>query len=142
MALLELFKSFTRGQENAQDQLNANFAALEGVTVVEYGDNPNGNWIKFGDGSMICTIQKEMGTPPSTAFGQLFRNTPERYRFPQVFIATPAISSEVISGIGMSWTILGGGASTNIEASIGVAAAIRETVLKPTIAITAVGRWK
>ena len=29
MSLLELFKTFTRGQENAQDQLNANFAALE-----------------------------------------------------------------------------------------------------------------
>lgn len=53
MSLLELFKTFTRGQENAQDQLNANFAALEGAVIVDSGINSNGSWTKFADGTMI-----------------------------------------------------------------------------------------
>ena len=71
MSLLELFKTFTRGQENAQDQLNANFAALEGAVIVDSGSNSNGSWTKLADGMIICKRSITAGGT-TIARGQLF----------------------------------------------------------------------
>ena len=90
MSLLELFKTFTRGQENAQDQLNANFAALEGAVIVDSGSNNNGSWTKFADGTMICFRNSEkqpVSIPPNGEWN-------DGFDFPQKFIGTPITAVE------------------------------------------------
>lgn len=60
MALNEI----TKGMSNAAEQINANFK--EG-SVVESGSNDNGNYVKFGDGTMITTSKIGFGTGIITA---------------------------------------------------------------------------
>ena len=142
MSLLELFKTFTRGQENAQDQLNANFAALEGAVIVDSGSNANGNWVKFADGTMICTVTKQTIDELTNPWGQLFRTGSTKWVYPVPFLRVPQISAFPVSGASYTWASIGQSASLNSECDFGVFSADKRTGVKPFVSVTAIGRWK
>lgn len=59
--------------------------------IVESGSNENGNWIKYNDGTMICTAAKLFeNVSADNSWGSLYE-TPELSlgNFPQPFISTP-----------------------------------------------------
>ena len=59
--------------------------------IVESGSNDNGNWIKYNDGTMICTATKLFENVSVTnSWGNLYETAELTLgNFPQPFISTP-----------------------------------------------------
>ena len=142
MSLLELFKTFTRGQENAQDQLNANFAALEGAVIVDSGSNDSGNWTRFADGTMICTIIKKKNITIQRPAGGIFNSDSQKMLFPWPFASQPCVSHSVNGGYGGVWTSLGDTGVDLLGCSVQFWSGFVVPSTELTFSITAIGPWK
>lgn len=108
-----------------------------GGAVIERGSNANGDFVRFADGTQVCTV-----TPGAvgctTATGALFASASADWDFPVAFAAgtTPALSG---SGGGTA-RFVGFDAPSETQASYQVMAAASDaTALSPTL--MAVGRW-
>jgi hypothetical protein len=65
--------------------------------VIERGSNGNGDFVKFADGTMICTFRAD-GAPQAviSSTGAMFQAGSEiTWNFPSTFIAVPTVSSAV-----------------------------------------------
>lgn len=105
----------------------------------EYGSNPNGDFVKFDSGLMICTYQPaSVSLAISTAYHGAFRSDDQIWNFPQPFAAIPKRALEVINGSALQ---VSGRALTSVlcayafVANASVGAAAREASL------TAIGPW-
>ena len=60
-------------------------------SIIESGSNENGNWIKYADGTMICTATKVFeNIDVNTSWGNLYETAELTLgNFPQQFISTP-----------------------------------------------------
>ncbi|WP_426234713.1 phage tail protein [Pseudomonas sp. TWP3-2] len=71
---------------------------LAGRNVVESGSNANGNWIRFGDGTQICTFTTgSIGA--STVQGNCWISAPAIWTYPAAFVAS---SEPVVTGVANS----------------------------------------
>ena len=80
--------------------------------IVESGSNDNGNWIKYSDGTMICTKTIDLGTDVnfSTQYGSVYylkNNSYKTWNFPKEFTELYSINGSLrlpggIGGIGFS----------------------------------------
>ena len=64
---------------------DSNKRLLGSSVIVAEGSNANGQWIKFGDGTMICQTRLTLG-PISGATGALFQSENIQWTYPQKFI--------------------------------------------------------
>lgn len=128
MALNEI----TKGMSNAAEQINANFK--EG-SVVESGSNDNGNYVKFGDGTMITTSKIIFGTGITAS-----------YTLPASFLDYFGInlSSQNFD----SWTLqdlalIGSGRSGNNAVTLVMNQQITRRSNYPlNLVLVCIGRWK
>lgn len=61
--------------------------------IVESGSNDNGSWIKYSDGTMICTKTTSIITPITSPWGALYESGDVILgQFPQAFISNPRVS--------------------------------------------------
>lgn len=125
----ETFSEFQDNIEKAIDE------------VVESGSNENGNYIKYADGTMICT-------KTVTATGTQFNYTEGSLYFcprislgdtPQTFTSVQAVHLNVSSGYGLV-----SGAHEYTNTSFGITQLFRgdNTPQDLTMQVTAIGRWK
>ena len=110
--------------------------------IVESGNNTNGRWVKFADGTMICTVMKQTNDELTYPWGQLFRTGSTRWVYPVPFVTVPQISAFPASGASYTWVSIGQSASLNSECDFGVFSADKRTGVKPFVSATAIGRWK
>ena len=110
--------------------------------IVESGSNSNGNWTKFADGTMICTVTKQTNDELTYPWGQLFRTGSTRWVYPVPFLTVPQISAFPASGASYTWVSIGQSASLNSGCDFGVFSADKRTGVKPFVSVTAIGRWK
>lgn len=62
--------------------------------IVERGSNANGEYVRFADGTQICTHYVDMsGMAMTVAAGSLFVSSLQSWTFPAAFVATPRFSS-------------------------------------------------
>ena len=115
---------------------------LESKSIVESGSNANGSWVKFGDGTMICTVTKQTNDEITYPWGQLFRTGSTRWVYPVPFLRVPQISAFPASGASYTWVSIGASASSNSECDFGVFSVDRRAGVKPFVSATAIGRWK
>lgn len=128
MALEEI----TKGMSNAADQINANFKV---GSVVESGNNENGNYVKFGDGTMITTSKIIFGTGMTAS-----------YTLPASFLDYFGItlSSQNFD----SWTLqdlalIGTGRSGNNDVTLVMNQQINRRSNYPlNLVLVCIGRWK
>lgn len=128
MALEEI----TKGMSNAAEQINANFKV---GSVVESGNNENGNYVKFGDGTMITTSKIIFGTGITTS-----------YTLPASFLDYFGItlSSQNFD----SWTLqdlalIGSGRSGNNAVTLVMNQQINRRSNYPlNLVLVCIGRWK
>lgn len=116
--------------------------------IVESGENENGSWIKWADGTMMCTCSRYFGDINcSTAWGALYESDSIGLgSFPQTFIDIPKvfITSHNISGAAskacfIEWV------SNTTTTSIGTTIVARPTtgsIASLNLSITAIGKWK
>ena len=110
--------------------------------IVESGSNANGNWTKFADGTMICTVTKQASDELTNPWGQLFRTGSTKWVYPVPFLRVPQISAFPVSGASYTWASIGQSASLNSECDFGVFSADRRAGVKPFVSVTAIGPWK
>lgn len=117
------------------------------VGVVESGENSNGSYIKYADGTMVCTSVR---TFPDLSFtspwGSLYETTSQSLgSMPQSFVEIPIINATVVStSIASSWAaIIEYIKDTNTYNYGYIAFARPNNTASATISvnITAIGRW-
>lgn len=110
--------------------------------IVESGSNANGSYIKFSDGTMICSRITDVITMNiDVAWGSLYEGSVDIGQFPANFTEIPAISASPF-GSGMLVEQAGANATKN---SWGLVTAVRPTAVQNVSArfyLIAIGKWK
>lgn len=109
---------------------------LPSGAVIEQGENANGSYVRFADGTQICRAEIATTEPVSTASGALFSSSAMLWTYPAPFAAnmTPTVTGSCDQGCWISRE----SASSNDVTLIGWSASETSTY---TINIMAVGRW-
>ena len=127
--LHEIFK----GMDNSAEQINENF---QNGSIVESGVNENGEYLKFGNGWMICTFTG-LPTTTTTSAGAVYRSWSEVWNFPEPFAFKP----KVFAGASRAWRWAAATATDNLTAEIRqYAYESNNTPIESTL--FAIGRWK
>ncbi|WP_054074740.1 hypothetical protein [Comamonas testosteroni] len=106
----------------------------------EVGSNANGEYKKFGDGTMICT-HKIAGISPvnPSSVTNIFRSNSITWAFPAMFASPPSVGHGEASGIGLCWTSLGAAATSAMNTSVALYSMSQAG--SATVCFTAVGVW-
>lgn len=111
--------------------------------IIESGSNANGNWIKYSDGTMICTAKKQITTTRNTTYGVLYVSPKiNAFLYPETFITINSIVLNAEAQNNSVWLItadLGTEAQTPTFYIAGVTSAGSNTYY---INYTAIGKWK
>lgn len=116
-------------------------ATIGGVPIVESGNNTNGNYIKYYDGTMICYKSVTASVAMTTAWGNLYEGSIALGNWPEDFIATPNVQVTNGSGAGAmieSFTP----APTKTSAGTLYLARAGSRTADVTINVLAIGKWK
>ena len=117
---------------------------LGGVDVVASGNNANGAFIKYADGSLICWQQLATDAI-TTAAGAIFVTSPYNSAFPSAFIAIPRVVHSGIVATGSQSAIWSVGLSPPTINNFGnyrIASAVSLPGVGAFINVLAIGRWK
>ena len=110
--------------------------------IVESGSNENGSWVKWSDGTMICTLYKSGSGIDSIQYGEsiLYTATYD-WIFPQKFANIPSVSCSLFRlGTGASW----GGvlAISNKNAILYSYDTYQRTNASYVLSAIVIGKWK
>lgn len=111
--------------------------------IIDSGSNENGNYIKFYDGTMICSKVVSGTYQCNQSDGSVYKTQDINLGdYTQTFTQLPTISGSV-GGTSFCWLGLIGGSSQSVS-SPGIAVLMRPTSssLSARINIIAIGRWK
>ena len=115
-------------------------------SVVESGSNSNGSWIKYADGTMICTRSIEKQLPCTATWGSLFYGfDSDVYNFAQEFITPPLLYLFAYQRLDSSFWL-----SNYYNTIITTTGFYNFAIMRPTSAdnvaytlnVLAIGRWK
>ena len=113
-------------------------------SVVESGSNADGYYVKYLDGTMICTkkVTVTVNQNEWTSWGQLYESPAKSFgNFAETFYATPTINLTV-SGDACWIESLSGQSTSSVGQSRVVRPTVPGVVLTSYIQVIAVGRWK
>jgi hypothetical protein len=104
--------------------------------VIERGTAAAGEFVRFADGTQICTSAGVTVPNAATASGALFRSAPVAWTFPRPFAAAPTVSGSVQDGD--CW--LAAEAATATAVSLRAVSSVTKAAAL-TLRAMAVGRW-
>jgi len=116
-----------------------------GSGITTSGQNANGNYIKFGDGTMICWKTVSFDTAISSAIGSIYYSggTTSMGNWAANFIATPTVSTSLSDRTStVAWLIAQDGATTSSAGTIELASYESKSSTTYAVAIIGIGRWK
>jgi hypothetical protein len=110
--------------------------------VIERGSDANGRYVRFADGTQICTVEfDDTANAWTIADGNLFRGGFTTWAFPAQFAATPSISVSAWRNATVVHDATYRSASTNQCLIIPWAAQSVAAGVNKTLTGLAVGRW-
>ncbi len=113
--------------------------ALAGY-VVESGSNANGRWIRFSDGTQICSFYGSRSLSIPNAYGSLYQNQ-FTCTYPAPFINKPSVSiGQIQWGTGASWGMVSGTYTGTV--AFRVIDVMERSTASMDISYIAIGRWK
>jgi len=122
-----------------EDELVTLGEAIDALEAPVYGENANGSFLKFPDGTLICWFTSAATITTSSASGGIFTSSGGVMTFPEPFIAIPNVTPTVLTTTGVCWPGLATGLSVTqvntVLLSAGAGGAGRRGYI-------AVGRWK
>lgn len=107
--------------------------------IIERGSNANGEYVRYADGTQICTQSITAGAT-TTAFGALFRSISLSWSFPAAFVNIPTVSGIESAGNGFCWASLGATSTSTVGTTVMLLSAI-SAVNNSTVSVSAIGRW-
>lgn len=110
--------------------------------VFERGSNANGEYVRFADGTQICTMSINVTDQAiDSAYGSLFQGA-RTWSFPVSFSGVPAVSVGLFRwGSAASWGSVATLPSTTSATLRGFDIAARPAGTSTAISATAIGRW-
>lgn len=137
--------NFKNGQAPALNATNLNQLQtnIENAinSVVESGTNSNGNWIKYSDGTMICTKKISGRVDMSTSWYGLYTGEVNLGSSPQTFISAPFVNYSIVG----EYAFVSGTTKKPTTTSLGNVMLVRPSSLTNMpyeIDIIAIDRWK
>lgn len=123
--------------------LSALTTRLEGLeSWPQSGSNANGNWVKYKDGTMICTFSGTINISIPNAYGVLYQNLTDPFIFPATFIEPPVVTVGEMRWLGMvSWGTVAG-TPTKTQVILRILDVGQRAVGPTNVSYTAIGRWK
>lgn len=111
------------------------------------GSNSNGNWIKFEDGTMICSFTQTIKLNVTSSWGSLYMDTFTVHNYPQEFIDVPNTSVTLLTDVWGGWLGINGDSGDTMPSKTNVGTL---AILRPTAAyyavykvnVIAIGKWK
>lgn len=139
---IETINENIQGINNSIGIINTNIGLLEGKldSIVESGSNENGNYIKYSDGTMICTKSISGSINFSTEWYGLYYGSLDLGNYPATFIERPKLSVQFY-GSNSQWVIGMTNATASHIASINVCKPNQVTAMG-YYDIIAIGKWK
>ena len=126
--------------ESNTDTYNCNY--LNGKIISESGSNSNGKYIKFADGTMICTKTVNSNVAMTSAWGSaLYEGTQDLGNFPATFIEKPIMSVTNTTGNGAMLECFDAQATTTYAGRV-FWCRVGSTTRGITADVIAIGRWK
>ena len=115
-------------------------------TIVESGSNSNGEYTKYSDGSMICTIRViKQNVKLTNSWYSLFNNENDTSidlgSYAATFIEEPVVNITYMGGNGC-WLINNNGHSASSPGKVQLCTVSSRTIGTCILDITAKGRWK
>ena len=107
--------------------------------IIERGSNANGEYVKFADGTMICTFIDSSTLAIDQASGSLYYSASYSKTFPATFITAPIVIPAGNRATGISWAFLTGSPSTTSSGSFGAMSNVSGGTFYP--GYVAIGRW-
>ena len=117
---------------------------LGGVDVVASGTNANGYFIKYADGTLICSQQLATDAI-TTAAGSIFVSNPYNSSFPSAFISVPRVLHSGVVATGSQsaiWSVCLSPPTINNFGNFRIASGLSLPGVGAFINLIAVGRWK
>lgn len=111
--------------------------------IIDSGSNANGNYIKFADGTLICTKTATETFSSLSAWGALYDGTFALGDWAETFITTPIVEVTPINSSGFVEAVRD--ASTTSAGRLTIARPTQVSSTNPwapTVSILAIGRWK
>lgn len=108
--------------------------------VVERGSNANGEYVRFADGTQICTVKIAGPLNISNLTGSVYHTGSAVWNFPAAYVAAPAVQGMGDSVVGFCWVALGASAPSTTQTTFDIFAAV-STASTPVASLLAVGRW-
>ncbi len=108
--------------------------------IIERGINSNGEFIKFADGTMICTFEATATQQTSSPWGNIYLSPLQTYSYAAPFVAKPrvAIASPFGGGSSVAWGVLQNVSLSSV--SLYAVSAVNSGSVNPSF--IAVGRWR
>ena len=117
-------------------------AGIPTGAVIERGTNGNGEYVKYADGTLICTFSRTRSVAVSSAYGALFYNgsTVGSGDFPAAFTAIPWVGITIDSS-GGCWSALISGPTTANWGSYYILSGVSRAASTIVERYLAIGRW-
>jgi len=120
-------------------QINA-LVPLVGVGgVVESGSNANGYYVKYADGTMICTFKSTTMTTSALIVSDVYVSNAISWAYPAAFLTAPIVSFGAISAYAIIGFRAGEVSTTGANYITAYATTASATC---NLMLTAIGRWK
>ncbi|MFD0859932.1 DUF2793 domain-containing protein [Roseovarius aquimarinus] len=109
--------------------------------VIERGSNANGSYMRWADGTQICTLRRSVSTAIATGHLGGFRSGNEVWVYPAQFAVgtLPVMSGAALDGTAISVVFPGG--ATAQQAAWSVTAITSQSAATRTVTMSAIGRW-
>jgi len=109
-----------------------------GGAIIERGSNANGEYVKFSDGTLICTFRSSTELTTSNLQTEVYFAPEPTFTFPEPFVSTPFISSATLESNSISW-----GMVTNNTSSTSVQMRLlgSRNIARGFLGYIAIGRW-
>ncbi|RON88419.1 phage tail protein [Pseudomonas fluorescens] len=110
--------------------------------IIEKGTSAAGDWIKWSDGTLICTFRYTGSLGINIAYGSVFYGDFPTLAFPQAFVSLPSIAMNVTLPGGGAWVGRQNNGSLTTTGSSIVVSPVTRGATTVTMEYIAVGRWK
>lgn len=136
----------TTGALYSRDSILGTVSQSGGVptgAIIERGSNANGEYVRWADGTQICTNSSFAISDRTTVNGSLFKTADFIWTFPANFITSPVCGGKPRTGAlsANGWYGLGGGGDGAIEVMTFAIHGATSTAGSGTVMLSAIGRW-
>lgn len=124
------------------DRVDFKAITIGSSPIIESGSNSNGNYIKYADGTMICTKSIQVTSSVTNGWGNMYESTSavSLGNWVEEFYYTPVVSATKMSGGGCWFELIESVSKSSCGRTYLVSAVSRNITV--WINIIGIGRWK